>query len=126
MEETKKAEVAFNFGVSQSYFVGDIYKKVFNSYLAGDIMGWFWNLKALREIMNVDIDKKVEQPQLDQDEENIVKLNSKVGQSKNRKEYTQNKLNLQKAIIDYQRKIMSYMREQGYLPTKKDRTRLGF
>lgn len=125
MIENKRTEVAFNIGVAQSNYVGSIYRRINNSYLAGDSHDWFWSLNCMKEILYPDL-KELEISDLDIDAEKILIKFDEMKRCNDKKQYDDKKRECFKQIINYHRKIMNFVRKAGYLPSKKDRTRLGF
>jgi hypothetical protein len=75
--------------------------------------------------MHADLDPK-EVVILNAMEKEIVYLKKKYQNAKIRKEHFQYKEEYVSKIRDFLHEIMNCMRMSGYLPTKRDRARLGF
>lgn len=125
MVDEKRKEVAFNIGTFQAWYVGLIYRKVFNAYTSGNLNEWYWNVSCLREILYSELEDN-ENKTLDEHEEEININLKKISLSKNKKQYSDYKSDAFKSILKYQRFIMQLFRKAGYLPSKKDRTKLQF
>lgn len=126
MESNKRQEVAFNIGVAQSNFVGEVYKKIFRAFTDGDVHEWKTQLRCMREILTPDLDDEKEIPELDKKEKEIASTMNAMHKAQSKRQYQKKKNDLFDLLTDYQRDIMYYVKKSGYLPSKKDRTRLGF
>jgi hypothetical protein len=84
-----------------------------NSYLSGDLHAWYWTLTAIREQINYNLNE-TERILMDAMENECLKV-----EHRNKNQFTIK-------VREYQRKIMDLLKETGFLPPKKDNTRLGF
>lgn len=121
----RRTETAFNFGVYQAAYVGQIYMRAFNKHLEGNLNGWFWSVQTLREIVNPDL-KDDESGSLDKQEDNILLIEQKYRITRKRLEYFELKRKYVLLVKNYQRDVMKYLKLAGYLPNKRDRAKLGF
>jgi len=124
--EEKRKEIAFNIGLFQAQFVAEIYRGIFTDYLKGDLTGWFWHLKTMREIINSDL-QSTESTEMDNTEKKITEMFNDLRRVKSKAEYIKKKNEYTEFVtLKYQREVLRYMKVAGYMPTKKDKARLGF
>lgn len=120
-----REQIAFNIGIPYAFYISDVIKKAFNSYAEGNVDGAYWTINALRELINHDL-LEHELKELDQIELNILSYKQKYKSAKTREEYQKNKNLWFAEVKNYMRKVMGQVKTQGYLPRKKDRTKLSF
>lgn len=130
-EETK--EVFINLAGQQSMFVGNLIQQAMNSYLAGDIAGWYWKLNGVREMIHHDLDPD-EIIALNKLEEEITPCQNswkkiarlQLKELKPSKEDIKKSKEFPKKIRVYQRKLMLVLKRQGYFPNKENRKKISF
>lgn len=122
----KRREIAFNIGLFQAQFIAEVYISIFRKFLQGDFEGWYWHLQSMRDIINADL-KDDEPEKFDRIEEKIKLKYAGLKLIKNKREYIKAKNEYVEYIRKrYQIPILRLMREAGYMPSKRDRARLGF
>ena len=132
-EEINK--VSWNIAASQAQYVFELIKKSMNYYLVGNLSQWYWSLTALRGMINHSL-KETEQEELDSLEKEVqssLKYWSLYRQvveghteRKLSKEELLKKNQFSTYVQKYQRRLMDFLNQLGYFPSKEDRTKINF
>lgn len=131
--EEPREQVAWNIAADQAKHVIELLKKATQHYLRGHLGKWYWNLTAVREMINPDL-KPGERTDLDKIEKNTNKWGAlwerlqrhEQTNAINSRGYRKSKAGYSRNIRIYQRKIMDFLKALGYLPSKEDRTKMTF
>ncbi len=132
MREEKK-EVFINLAGQQSMFVGNLIQQAMNSYLAGDIGGWYWKLNGVREMIHHDLnpDEIIALDKLEEEMAHCQNSWKKLARLqfkgvKPSKEDIRSSKEFPKKVRLYQRKVMLVLKRQGYFPNKENRKKISF
>lgn len=120
----KRKEIAFNAGMFHAYYVAGLMNKASDNY-GRDLNDMYTYLQKARDRMHADL-KPEEVDKLNYMERKIVYLRNKHLKSRTRQDYNTTKEKYVMALREFLQEIMNCMRLAGYLPTKRDRARLGF
>ena len=132
-EEINK--VSWNIAASQSQFVFYLIKKSMNFYQVGNLSKWYWSLSCLREMINYSL-KKNERDELDNLEKEVQNslkywsLYRQMVEGHSERKLSKGELlkknQFSTYVRKYQRKLMDFLNQLGYFPSKEDRSRLSF
>lgn len=124
-KKEQRKQIAWNILSSQARLITNLRTKSINAFLAGEINDWFWNLNAIREAINCDLESG-ERTELDGVEKEIVKDLPKQLESGFDKRDNKKNAVVTPLIRKYQRRIMDLLKALGYFPSKDDRSKLSF
>lgn len=134
--DSERDKVSWNIAARQANLIASLVEKAMNFYFKGDIGNYYWTFTGIRKLINCEL-KKEEKGKFDEMESEAV--GHKSGYDKYVKAVTdgldstnpteemkKDKIAFSGVASKYQLKIMDLLKELGYLPSKEDRSKLGF
>lgn len=128
MAEHITNEVMFNIGVADAILMSSYKNRALKEWRNGQITDWFYTLNVMRENITPNFVQKLEHYEDDcvKYEKMISKIISQYSNCRRQRERIKLRTQLGNEVKEYQRVVFKAMKELGYLPSKRDRTKLGF
>lgn len=128
-----REQVAWNIASDQAKHVSTLIKRGIDFYLKGNFGECYWTFTGIRFLINCELNTD-ERKEFDDIEIEANKLHSSWDKYRKLKkdgltpseELEKDKKAFAGVVKIYIYKIMDFLKELGYLPSKEDRTHLGF
>lgn len=133
MDEEKRDQVSWNIAADQARHISELIKRGIDFYLKGNSGECYWTFTGIRLLINCElqdneikdldkIEKEANDGFLDWEKYQRVIKDGIIPNE----ELEKKRIAFSTTIKKYVKAIMDFLKKLGYLPSKEDRTHLGF